>query len=150
MAIHIITQNETTPPQVPQNWGSHFFQRACEQAKEECKAYMKGLDDQLLEGKPAGWQVVGKRRRTLMTRFREMSIERRLYRDRQGEAHFLLDEYLQLLPQQVATPEVEENVVGLAADVSFEQAAEHMQRMTTEQEYGVAVVGGCWGAGIES
>ncbi len=93
-------------------------------------AYLQRLDDQLLEQKPKGWQVVGKRRRTVVTRFGEVCIERRLYRDKQGEGHFLLDKAIGLLPQQAATAEVQETVVAPAAEVSFGQAAAHLARMT--------------------
>lgn len=130
MAEQIVLQNESSLPKEAQDWESHFYQRACKQARQEAMVYLQGLDDKLLEQKPEGWQVVGKRRRTLVTRFGEICIERRLYRDREGVVHFWLDEYVGLLPQQAATPEVEETLVGLAAEVSYEQAAKHLERMT--------------------
>lgn len=130
MAELIVPQNQTPAPEEPQDWESYFYQRACKQAQEECEAYLKRLDDKLFEEKPEGWRVVGKRRRTVVTRFGEVCIERRLYADEQGEGHFLLDERLGLKPQQVATPEVEEAVVELAAVVSFEQVVKQVRRLT--------------------
>jgi len=88
------------------------------------------MDQALLDEKPAGWQVVGRRKRTIVTRFGEMTVERRLYRDEKQEERFLLDEALGLEPRQVATPEVKEAVVALAADVSFEKAAAHLRSLT--------------------
>lgn len=130
MAESIVLQNESCVPTKAEEWESHFYDKACKQARQEAEAYLKQLDDQLLKQKPRGWEVVGKRRRMYVTRFGEICVERRLYRDHEGKGHFLLDEYLALPPGQAATPEVEEVLVELAADVSFEQAAKHMERMT--------------------
>ncbi|NPA26450.1 MAG: hypothetical protein GXO36_02460 [Chloroflexi bacterium] len=42
------------------------------------------MDAWLLGHKPRGWQVVGMRKRTLVTRFGEVTFRRRLHRDETG------------------------------------------------------------------
>ena len=130
MAEAIITQSRASSPKEPQDWEGHFYREACARAQEEAAAYLAWLDDQLLGQKPAEWRVVGKRPRTVVTRFGEVTIQRRLYRDEQGKGRFLLDEVIGLPVQQAATAEVQETVVALAADLSFGKAAVHLERLT--------------------
>jgi len=61
-----------------------------------------------------------------VTRFGELRVERKLYRDEEGNPRFPLDEALGWRPRQAATPGVQEAVVALAADLSFE----HIARLT--------------------
>jgi len=130
MAETIVLQMELTCPDDPQEWEVHFYRLACAWAREAVEAYLRQMDDVLLKAKPAGWRVVGKRRRKGVTRFGEVTLERRLYRDGEGKGRFLLDEVLGLMPRQVATPAVHEGVVALAADVSFGKAAAHLSHLT--------------------
>ncbi len=56
--------------------------------------YLQDVDDALqAEAKPARWQSVGKRRRTIMTPPGEVRVKQRLYRDEAGPGCFLLDKY---------------------------------------------------------
>lgn len=80
---------------------------------------MEELDAGLLAHKPQGWQVVGQRPRTVVTRFGAMAFRRRVYRDPQGQTWFLLDEVLNLPAHQAATAEGTEAVVALAAETAF-------------------------------
>ncbi len=111
-------------------WESYWFQQACQWARREAQAFLERLDTWLMAHKPQGWQVVGKRSRTVVTRFGEMTSHRRLYRDPQGQTWFLLDEVLDLPAYQVATAEVTEAVVTLAAETAFGRAAEALARLT--------------------
>ena len=131
MAETIILQIELTWPEDPREWEVHFYRMACAIAQEMAEAYFQHLDAALLrEEKPAGWQVVGKRRRTVVARFGEVTIERRLYRDKEGRGHFLLDEHLGLWPHEVATPEVQMAAVRLAAEVGFAKSAVLLAQVT--------------------
>jgi len=109
---------------------SYRFQQACAWARRKAQAFLERLDAWLLAHKPEGWQVVGQRTRTLVTRFGEVTFRRRLYRDPQGKARFLPDEVLELPAYQAATADVTEAVVALAAETAFVRAAQVMERLT--------------------
>ena len=111
-------------------WEGHFFQEACRQAQQAAQAWLEEADAWLLRHKPKGWRVVGLRRRTLVTRFGEVTFRRRLYRDEAGRYRFLLDEVLGLPMYQAASAEVMEAVVMLVRGVAFEQAAEILAHLT--------------------
>lgn len=113
-----------------EGWESYFFQAGCRYAQEEARSWLEGLDEQLLAAKPKGWQVVGSRSRTLVTRFGAVTFERRLYRDEQGGYHFLLDEVLCLPAHQAASEEVMESVIWLAAGLPFAWVSEALVRLT--------------------
>jgi len=76
-------------------WEQHFFQAACRQAQRAAQEWLEGIDALLLAHKPEDWRVVGKWRRTLVTRFGKVTFEPRLYRDEEGRYGFLLDEVLE-------------------------------------------------------
>ncbi len=72
----------------------------------------------------------GKRSRTVVTRFGEVEVERRLMRDEEGRARFLLDETMGLPPREVATPGIQEAALGLVTEVGFARAAELIEALT--------------------
>ena len=121
-------------------WEQTVFRKACAQARREAQALLQALDEALLRDKPQGWQVVGMRPRTLVTRFGEVRFSRRLYRDPQGRYWFLLDEVLDLPRHQAATTEVTEAVIRAAAGMGFEQAREMLESLTA----GVLSTGTVW------
>ena len=121
-------------------WEEGFFQEACRQARQAAQDWLEGLDTLLLRLKPAGWRVVGKRRRTLVTRFGEVTFARRLYRDAQGRYRFLLDEVLDLPAYQEASPDVMKAVVLLATGMAFSQVAKVLACVTA----GVLSVSTVW------
>ena len=91
MAETIIPLSELFVSDEASAWEEHIFQAACAWGKAQAEALLRSWDDNLLEQKPAGWRVEGFRERTVMTRFGEVRIRRRLYRDEQGNGRFLLD-----------------------------------------------------------
>ena len=111
-------------------WEQMVYRKACAQARREAQALLQALDEALLRDKPQGWQVVGLRPRSLVTRFGEVRFSRRLYRDPQGRYWFLLDEVLDLPRRQAATAEVTEAVIHAAAGMGFEQAREMLENLT--------------------
>jgi hypothetical protein len=105
-------------------WENEIFHQMCKQAQETAQAYLAALEEELFAHRPAGWKVIGFRERVLVTRFGEVQIQRRLYQDAQGDYHFLLDEYLGLSANQVATPEMQEMCAHMAAELSFRKVTE--------------------------
>jgi hypothetical protein len=109
-------------------WESRVFQQVCDEGRREASGYLALLDERLFAQCPAGWVVVGFRERTLVTRFGEVEIRRRLYQDRLGEYHFLLDEYLGLNANQAATPAMQAMCTMLCGEISFRKAADFLEQ----------------------
>jgi hypothetical protein len=130
MAENIITLSGEFAAEQAQAWEEHWYQQACAWAQEQAESYLQALDEALYEQRPAGWRVAGKRERWVMTRFGEVRIQRRLYKDEEGKAHFLLDEYLHLPSRQLATPTVQEEVVKLATEIGFEKTGKVLESLT--------------------
>ncbi len=111
------------PLEEARGWEGRIFRQVCEEGQREAEAYLEKLEEAIFEQRPVGWEVVGFRERMLVTRFGEVRIRRRLYRDESGGHHFLLDEYLGLKAYQAATPEMQMLCVELCGEMSFRKAA---------------------------
>jgi len=127
-------------PEETRGWEGKIFRRVCAQGQREAGAYLEALDEALLEQRPGDWAVVGFRKRTVVTRFGEVCIRRRLYRDESGKYHQLLDEYLGLKAYQVATPEMQAICTSMSSEMSFRKAAEMIARCLG----GVLSPSSCW------
>ena len=66
---------------------------------------------------------MGFRERTLATRFGEVRLRRRLYREEPGGYHVVLDEYIGLSAHQAATPAMQAMCTLLCGELSFRKAA---------------------------
>jgi hypothetical protein len=123
MGSYIIPLDGEFAPEEARAWEGRIFQQVCSQAQREAVAYLESLEEALFAQRPAGWAVVGFRERTLVTRFGEVRIRRRLYRDERGRYRLLLDEYLGLRAHQVATPEMQAMCTVMGSEMSFRTAA---------------------------
>jgi len=130
MAEMIIPLSELFESGEASAWEERIFQTACAWGKALAEALLQSWDDKLLEQKPAGWRVEGFRERTVMTRFGEVRIRRRLYRDEQGQGRFLLDELLELPPRQLAVPVVAEKAIEMASEMGFKKTGEVLASLT--------------------
>jgi len=83
---------------------------------------MEWLDDELRERCPAGWKVVGYRKRTLVTLFGPVLIQRALYQNPRGKTCFLLDQALGWQPRVQATPSLQLRLAQLGSEFSYRQA----------------------------
>ena len=127
-------------PENARNWEAMIYRQACDEAQKRATTHLRGMDEVLFRWRPAGWRVVGFRERTLVTRFGEVRFRRRLYCDKHGCYHFLLDEYLGLPAHQAATPDMQAICTTLASAMSFRQAARRLRQITA----GVLSIGTCW------
>jgi len=109
-------------------WGSQVFEQVCVAGKREAREYLGQLDESLYATRSAGWSVVDFRERTVVTRFGEVRLWRRLYRDESGEYRFLLDEYLGLQVHQAATVEMQAMSTMLCGEMSFRKAADFLEQ----------------------
>ena len=70
-----------------------------------------------------GLKVLGSRQRTLVTSVGEITISRRLYRDKAGRHIFLLDQALGLEPRRRPSKRMEQLALDLATEMPFRRAA---------------------------
>jgi hypothetical protein len=111
-----------------QGWEGEVFRQVCEQGRREAAEYLEALDEVLFEQRPSGFEVAGFRERTIVTRFGEVRIRRRLYQDGRGRYHLLLDEYVGLSAHQAATPEMQAICTLLGSEMSFRKATDVLGR----------------------
>lgn len=128
----IVCQQQEQPIGCTQDmlWEEECYRIGCAKAREEAEQWLKSLEERLNQQRPKGWLVVGWRERTLVTRFGEVRVQRRLYRDQEGTYHFCLDEHLGWEAKQLATPGIMESMLNLAAQVPFRQVAKTIEGLT--------------------
>jgi len=112
------------------DWEESCYRYGCEIARQEAVKRLQAIEERLHKSRPKGWKDKGFHRRTLVTRFGEVTILRRLYQDQEEKYHFLLDEYLNLPSYQSATATLTESMLELASQVSFRQAASTLEKLT--------------------
>jgi hypothetical protein len=90
MAGISITQRGAGCQREEQLWEDVCYRIGCARARQEAEERLQALEQRLDQQRPGEWQVEGWRERTLVTRFGEIRVRRHLYRDPQGQYHFLL------------------------------------------------------------
>lgn len=120
------------PQELPigKEWEEELYRRGCALMQQEAQEKLEALEEWLHARAPEGWQVVGFRERTVVCRFGEVTVRRRLYCDEEGCYHFLVDEYLGWESYQSMTPSLEQAVVIVGAKNSFREAAEVVELLT--------------------
>lgn len=99
------------------------FEWLCQLGREFLRRALEALDLLLSQGREAGLRLVGKRSRTLITRFGDVTFKRRLYREkRTGRHRFLLDEALGLPVKEAVSKTVATLALSLAAVLPFRRA----------------------------
>jgi hypothetical protein len=112
------------------DWEESCYRLGCQVAREVAVKYLEEKADQLDKERPAGYRVKNTNPRTLVTRFGDITFSRRLYQDRQGEYHFLLDEYLNWRPHQAATPSLTEALLDSATGNTFRKVSREVEKYT--------------------
>lgn len=112
-------------------WEQSVLELSQEIAQQIASMLLKAIDEHLMEDREGGLRLVGKRKRTVLTRFGPLEIERRLYRDEHGKHHFLLDEALGLEPGAGCTPSLEHLANRLSSHVPFRVASDTISRFIT-------------------
>lgn len=111
-------------------WEEQCFREACRYACRLAAVALEALEAQAHAQRPGGYVVEGWRERTLVTRFGDVRVRRRLYRAPDGTWHLLLDERLGWPAGQAATPAFAALLVDWAADVPFRTAARRVGEAT--------------------
>lgn len=128
MGESIVLRRDECELEQARQWESRVFEQVCVAGQQQATKYLEELEEALFAQRAAGWAVVGFRERVLVTRFGEVRIWRRLYRDRSGTYHFLLDEYLALNAYQAATPEMQALCTILCGEISFRKGADFLEQ----------------------
>lgn len=110
------------------DWEQEVLDLSQEIAQHMASLVLGALDDELMREREDGLRLIGKRERTLITRFGPLKVERRLYRDSKGGYHFLLDEALGLAPGAVATPSFEHIANLISSYAPFREASDIIRR----------------------
>lgn len=131
MAESSVTQRVTEDQRAQSmDWEEECYQEGCAYAREQAQRRLSALDDQLLGDKPRGWTTLGFRERTLVTRFGDVVVRRRMYRDDAGQTRYRLDEALMWKPYQQASPSLTESVVTMASVMPFRMVDEMVSDLT--------------------
>ena len=112
------------------DWEETSYREGCAYAREKAITRLRALDDELLRCKPNGWTVLGFRERTMVTRFGDVVVSRRMYRDSDGGTVFALDECLGWRPRQLASPSLMERVVEMATEMPFRKVSDTVSALT--------------------
>lgn len=115
------------------SWEDEVHSLSLEIAQELGAMVLGAIDDKLMDEREEGLSVVGKRKLTIMTMFGSLSIERRLYRDGEGNYRFLLDEALGLVSGRRFSPSLSEMALELSSHNPFRFAARVISRFTKEK-----------------
>jgi hypothetical protein len=91
----------------------------CEQAQALAKVLLEGIDDVLMERRGEGLEVVGFRERWVVTKFGQLRLRRRLYRDSSGNGRYLLDEAIGLEKRSPLSSGVRDLCALLASHLPF-------------------------------
>lgn len=123
-------QSENVKRSRDQEWERESQQIGNAISRQQARQRLSEMDERLFQNHPLGWQSKGFKDRTLVTYFGEITIRRRLYIDEKGGYHYLLDEYLDLPPHQLATPNLQEALVELATQTQFRQVSRTLEKFT--------------------
>lgn len=110
-------------------WEEENYKIGCAVAREITKQGLKLLDEELFEEHPESWKSEGFQKRTRVTRFGSFKVKRRIYVDKEGKWHFLLDEYLQWPAYLKATPSFIGSVMELSSQIPFGQVVETLKKL---------------------
>ncbi len=113
-----------------QKWEEEIYQEICQEGQQRAIKRLEAIEERLYRARPACWKIIGFRERTLVARFGDVRIKRRLYQDESGSYHFLLDEHLGWLPHQLATPDLQECLVEQATQKTFRPVSKTLEKLT--------------------
>ncbi len=131
MARYSVAQTDNEEQAVADiHWEEESYQQGCACAREQARLRLETLDAELLRRKPKGWTLLGFRERTMVTKFGEVVIRRRIYRDEDGQSRIALDEHLGWESHQQASPSLTESIVSLSAQMPFGKTATKVSALT--------------------
>ena len=97
------------------------------------QAALAAMDTRLMRKRAEGLRSLGKRERTVITRFGTVKIKRRYYRDAQGRGRFLLDEALGWESGLAMTEALEARALKMCSESSFRKSADDLSFFLSER-----------------
>jgi hypothetical protein len=113
-----------------ENWEEKCYQIGCGTARSVAKLWMKAIEERLFQEKDRDMRSECFRERIRVTRFGDFTVRRRLYKDKVGNSHFLLDEYLNWIPYKQSTPSLRASLVDLATRATFRYVGNALENLT--------------------
>jgi len=110
------------------DWEEVCYQMGCRVARKLATWLLGFMEERLHQEHPQDMQMENFCERTLVSRFGEVTVSRRLYQDANGEYHFLLDEHLSWRPKQEATPSLTAALLDTATKLSYRKAMMEAQK----------------------
>ena len=111
----------------PENWELEVFHFACRLACKLAEEIMKEMDDALKDKEALGMKVVGFKEKWVISLPGDIKLRRRLYRDKQGNYHFLLDERIGLDKGSRVSPMMKKLAVQSSTDYTFREVEGNMK-----------------------
>jgi hypothetical protein len=108
-------------------WEEKAFGFACDLARGLAKEILEELDDKLMLEKATNMKVVGFKEHWLTTIFGDIRIKRRLYRDKNGNYRFLLDEKMGLDKGSHVSPKVKELAIIASTRHTFREVEQNIK-----------------------
>ena len=102
-------------------WEEKIFGFACDLARTLAKEVLEDLDDELMQEGDGGMKVVACKKHWLTTIFGDIRIKRRLYRDKNGNYRFLLDEKMGLDKGSHVSPKMKELAILASTRYTFRE-----------------------------
>ena len=102
-------------------WEEKVFGFACDLAQTLAKEVLEELDDELMQERDGGMKVVAYKKHWLTTIFGDIRIKRRLYRDKNGNYRFLLDEKMGLDKGSHVSPKMKELAILASTRYTFRE-----------------------------
>jgi len=108
-------------------WEEKAFGFACDLARSLAKEILEELDDKLMLEKATHMKVVGFKEHWLTTIFGDIRIKRRLYRDKNGNYRFLLDEKMGLDKGSHVSPKMKELAILASTRYTFREVEQNIK-----------------------
>ena len=97
-----------------------------EVGKKIIQGVMECLDQRLMKTRSEGLRHLGMREHTVLTRFGEVKVKRRYYRDAEDHTRFLLDEALGWGSGLAVTPALEARALKMCSETSYRCSADNL------------------------
>ena len=108
-------------------WEEEIFGFVCVFARVLAKDVIEELDNELLQEKDDGMKVIGFKEHWLTTIFGDIRIKRRLYRDKDGNYHFLLDEKMNLEKGSHVSPGMKKLAIVASTRYTFREVEQNIK-----------------------
>ncbi len=112
------------------SWEEKCYQVGCSVARSVAKLWMKAIEERIFQARDKNMRSECFRERIRVTRFGAFTVRRRLYKDKVGNSHFLLDEYLNWIPYKQSTPSLRASLVDLATRATFRYVGNALENLT--------------------